>query len=493
MRRALLLGTMIVLATALWGCGRGEAETEGKTVATVKRGRVVVWVGARGKLMAESNVTVAPPRYWRLKVSKIVAKEGDKVKKGDVLLELDTQELEEQLRDLKRDIGSSEGYQASAQAQLKSERERLDAELARAREDLAKAQKALEELRKVPLPVDLRNAEIDRETAKKTAEQAEVRYRNMKKLYESVGGVSLQQLEQRELEYHSAETNLRKAELNLQLVKDGPLPEVRRDAEISVELAGLAVTQAGRTRELTLAQLDESLKKAEAQVKLNKVNQARLQKIMEECTVRVPVDGTVFYRRLWSSEGQEKLKEGMEVRPWTRLIDLPDTNRMQILVEVEEPVIGKVGPEQPARVTLDAYRDKPFTGKVTRIDARTRTKSQRQTQSDTDKREDLGIKIVEVIISLNETDPLLRTGLNGKAEIRTSHETEGLLIPLKALFTGGGRDVVYLVQGGSLVERPVKIGEHSDEDVLILEGLKEGDRVSLVPPKRSSGEKGRAS
>jgi hypothetical protein len=42
----------------------------------------------------------------------------------------------------------------------------------------------------------------------------------------------------------------------------------------------------------------------------------------------------------------------MEVRPWTRLIDLPDTNRMQILVEVEEPVIGKVGPEQPARVTL---------------------------------------------------------------------------------------------------------------------------------------------
>ena len=47
----------------------------------------------------------------------------------------------------------------------------------------------------------------------------------------------------------------------------------------------------------------------------------------------------------------------------------------------------------------------------------------------------------------------LVVGLNGKAEIRTQQETEGLLIPSGALFSAKGRDVVYRIENG-VPEKP---------------------------------------
>ncbi|HUW56036.1 MAG TPA: efflux RND transporter periplasmic adaptor subunit [Planctomycetota bacterium] len=477
----LVLTSMVVGAS---GCGSGEAAGGDETTAVVRRDRFVVWVSARGKVVAESNVTIAPPRWWGLKISKIMVKEGDDVKKGDVLIELDTENLEEWARDVSRDIRSSEGARDSAQANLRSERDRLEALVSKARQDVAKAASAFEELKRLPIPTDLRNAEIDRTTAGKNADQAKVRYESMRQLYEKGGGVSLQQLEQRELEYRSAMTEHSRTSLVYQVTKAGATQAELREAKIRFELTELELQRAERTRDLTLAQLDESLKKAEGKLRLNRENLRRVERIMEECSIRAPVTGTVFYGRLWTHEGLEKIKEGMEVRPWHRLMELPDTTRMQLKVEVEEQDIGTVALEQPVRIHLDAYQQKKFTGKVTRIEHITKRKGGRESGGGESDREDLGTKVIEVVVTFNEQDAQIRTGLNGRAEIRTQQQAEGLVIPQKAVFSVSGRDVVYLLEGDQLVETPVKVGGRSDVDALVLDGVKEGDRVSLVAPKQ---------
>ena len=94
------LALAMVLAMCPWGsgCRRGEAADPQDTTALVRRDKFVVWINARGRCLAESNVTIAPPRWWGLKISKLVAKEGDKVEAGTVLAELDHSMAEAQLQ-----------------------------------------------------------------------------------------------------------------------------------------------------------------------------------------------------------------------------------------------------------------------------------------------------------------------------------------------------------------------------------------------------------
>ena len=404
---AVLLGLLLV---AVSGCERTEAAAgPGDTVA-VTRGRLAVWVIARGKVGARSNITIGPPRHWRLKIEKLVVKEGDQVKKDAILIELDTEDLEENLRDVQRDIRSAEGSHESAEAQLRSERDRLEAEVKRVRQDLAKAEKNLEELRRLPRPTDLRNAEIDLETAGKSAEQTKVRYESMKKLYKTGRGVSLQQLEQRELEYRSAVTQRKRAGLEYELVKAGATQAQCRQAQIQVELAKLDVQMAERTCYLILKQLEQSVRKQDARVAQNMANLSRTKRVIDCCTIRAPVDGTVFYGRIGTHEGLEKIKEGMEVRPWHRLMELPDTTHMQIEIEVEEKDIGKVAVDQEARITLDAYRKRKFSGKVTRIEPVTKRKGGRQRNRQSEPREDVGTKVIDVTVTFDVIPVLTQAG-----------------------------------------------------------------------------------
>ena len=489
MTKRLVLSTAILWAAAVGaaGCSSGEASDQDGT-ALARRGTLVVWVGARGKVTAESNVVITPPRWWGLKIARLVAKEGDRVEKGDVLMALETENLDERVRDVTRDIRSSEGSLESARANLRSETDRLQAAVNRAGEDLAKAGQALGDLKGRPLPTDLRNAEIDRETKAKAAAQGKVRYETMKPLYEA-GGASLKQLEEKEMAYRSAEAEARRADLVWQVVRDGPTQAALRDAQITVEQCELQLAKAERTRDLTLAQLEESVKKAEAWLNMNRQTLVRIQRVQEACTVRAPIAGMVYYREIWTGEGQEKIKEGIEVRPWDRLMELPDSTRMQIRVEVEEPDVGKVVVDQTARIALDAYRGKPFTGRVTAIERVTQRKGGREMGRGDFNREDLGTKIVNVVVSFDGQDPLVRNGLNGRAEIRTGEEAKGILVPLAAVFTVEGKDVVYLMKGGGLAATPVTVGGRSDTDALVLSGVAEGDRVSLsAPGRKAEGE-----
>ena len=471
----------------LVGCGGDGEDPGGDGTVTVKRDRIVVWVPARGTVMAESNVTIAPPRWWRLKIAKIMVKEGETVKEGAVLMELDTENVEDDVRDRTRDIAAAEGALESARAVLRSERDRLNAQVNKFVEDYRKAKTAFEELKALPRETDLANARIDRDTTIKAAEQARNRYENMKQLYEKGGGVSLVQLEQRELEYRSADAEAKRAALVFTLVEAGPTGTERRDAELAMEIANVQLQQATVTRDLTIRQLEESVRKAEGRLEMNRGNLVRLKRIMDACVVRAPVSGTVFYGTVGTSEGREKIKEGIEVRPWDRLMELPDTSRMQIKVKVDEKDVGKVKLGQSARILLDAYRQQRFTGSVTRLEPVTQAKTEQNTSRDDKGREDLGTKIVEVVVTFNEQNSLIRTGLRGEVRIRTEDEADGLVIPKEALFTRDGRDVVSRIIDGRAVVTPVRVGARGEESVSIVSGLSEGDVVSLTAQAGEGG------
>ncbi len=91
-------------------------------------------------------------------------------------------------------------------------------------------------------------------------------------------------------------------------------------------------------------------------------------------------------------------------------------------------------------------------------------------------------------------DALLRPGLLVESEIIVEKIPNTLYIPQQAVFEKGGKTVVFARVGGRFVPRLVKLGKRTESQVVILEGLREGDAVALadmeegrVPSKKDKG------
>lgn len=82
----------------------------------------------------------------------------------------------------------------------------------------------------------------------------------------------------------------------------------------------------------------------------------------------------------------------------------------------------------------------------------------------------------------SDVDVLLRPGLLGDAEVIVEHIPDTLYVPYQAVFEEGTQTIVYVQQGNRLQPRKVQLGRRSESQVAIVEGLQEGDWVSLYRP-----------
>lgn len=133
--------------------------------------------------------------------------------------------------------------------------------------------------------------------------------------------------------------------------------------------------------------------------------------------------------------------------------------------EVDEADIAKISVGQPVDITLNAYEDKIFTGKVDEILPQTKTTSS-------------GATIVTVRVKLEQAPDQLIANLNGQASIIITQVDNALGVPQEAVINDD-QVVVQTVSG--LETRIVKTGIKSDTDIEIVEGLNEHDQVLTNP------------
>jgi len=85
---------------------------------------------------------------------------------------------------------------------------------------------------------------------------------------------------------------------------------------------------------------------------------AEQQRYLDEMTVRAPTTGTVLVRTI---------ERGEWVQPGTPLFSMVDLNQLYLKIYVPEPDIGKIVHDQPARVHVDAFPDRFFPARVSKI------------------------------------------------------------------------------------------------------------------------------
>lgn len=241
-----------------------------------------------------------------------------------------------------------------------------------------------------------------------------------------------------------------------------------------------------------------------------RANLTRALEDLAKCTFFSPLSGTIS--KLNSQLGERVV--GTAMYQGTEVMTIADLSNMEARVDIGEVDIVLIKTGQKARLEVDAFRDKKFTGVVSEI-ANTAKSFGMGTQQDATKFE------VRIRVSAKES---FRPGMSVTAEVETRYRTNVITVPTQSVTTRmpdekagkktGGKEVgsaagkadsantnmastnatnavsgrkaneppkpievVFLVRDGKSNMAPVKRGISDDSYVEILEGLEEGQEV----------------
>jgi Membrane-fusion protein len=140
---------------------------------------------------------------------------------------------------------------------------------------------------------------------------------------------------------------------------------------------------------------------------------------------------------------------------------------MVIKTYVNEIDISKVDVGQHVQIGVDAFPQNKYSGVVIQV----ANIGEQMNNSNS--------KVFEVMIQVNEYDSILRPAMTTKNSIITDEISDVLFVPLEAIH--GTDSLQYVFSNG--VRKQVIAGQSNDNEIVILEGLYEGDLVWLTQPE----------
>jgi len=152
---------------------------------------------------------------------------------------------------------------------------------------------------------------------------------------------------------------------------------------------------------------------------------------------------------------------GANVTPQTPIAMVVNQDKVRVAVDVPEKYIGKVFQGQSARIKVDAFPDRYFSGSVYRVSPVVDSRSRNT--------------VVEVLV--DNADGRLKSGMFAEARLITASRGAALSVPAGAVVNQDGGDFIFVPAAGDLAARvPVKTGIRTSEFVQIS-GVKEGADV----------------
>ena len=285
----------------------------------------------------------------------------------------------------------------------------------------------------------------------------------------------------KELEKTRAQSNLERQELltrlaatenNYEKLKLKQSGDPIYDVPTKVEEDRLAFEQARREVEALKDRIEWHQRSSEAAAQIivskktraeNKVNE--IKSGIEKFQPKADRDGVIIYKTKWNGE---RFQVGEGVWSWFSILEIPDLTTIVAETFVPEVDIGKLKAGQRTEVTIDAFPGKTYSAAVKGMGKLVRPKAW-----------DIPNKILDVQIALDQLDPqIMRPGMSVKARIETGSIQNCLAVPLKAVrtTTEGSKVKVRTNQGWR--EQIVKLGDSNGAEVVIMEGVKAGDRVA---------------
>ena len=440
-KRILFFLVAIVLVSCggyyVWGQFQRTANIDPPQPIAVKRGLFVHEILARGSVDSAKNedirCRVESAGYDGLVIVYVIP-EGTLVKKGDLLIELESSRLDENAERQRVTVIGSESNVNQAIADLKNAeltlREYLET-------TFIQQQKTIE------------NEKFAADEAMRTQEEMLSHY---ERLYDR-GHITRVQVDAALTEYEKAQNTYDIAQIKLEGLETYTKEKMVTQYEASIESCRMALAAAEQVH------------------LINKNRLAHLERQLANCKIYAPSDGqVVYFMPRWAGEDL-LIREGRKVIDKEVLLQLPDPTQMQVKGLVNEANVRFVREGQRATIRLEAFLNQTFEGVVTEV----------KTMPEPSSWQGGGAMSREYLATVKIVNPPegVRTGLTAEARIIVSEVSDVLLLPAQSVFTHSGKTYVVTFNEGVWDKIEVKTGPSNDREVVILEGLNEGDEVVL--------------
>lgn len=386
-------------------------------------------------------------------ITELPVREGNTVKKGDVLLRIDP---------------------IQTAADLSSRRAQYEAAIADARSQEFLTMNAEANLMRDQ--ASLRSSRAELEQAENNLARAQSSFRRQQQLSEE-GLISHD-------DYEAAQNDFKSARSRLEVAK-------AQVAQLESQIAAA---------KNTIEQNKVSAAASRARAKSAEADLTKSSDQLKKTTLFAPLDGVITQLKV---EKGERAQPGIMSNPEATLMTIADLSVIQAELKVDETDIVNLNIGDFAEVTVDALPDVVFQGEVSEIG-----NSPIQTSGTTQEAKDF-----KVIVTLKNPSPKLRPGMSCSGDITTDTRQNVLVMPIQALTVrdvevdkdgkyrepdltkkrkesvaraDSGKDKspkkelegVFVVNADKIVRfRPIKTGITGESEIEVLENLKEGEEI----------------
>jgi HlyD family secretion protein len=455
-------------------------------LASATRGPIETTLAAQGTLTPGQGASARVAAAVAGRVVDVRVREGERVSAGQVLAIVDNRPQQAQFHSAQAALTTSQaqarGAEMAARAAASDQanaaraaRLALDAALLDRANAIETAQNALQsaetDLRKTKAgarPQEIAQADQAVNQAKVTRDRAASELDRTKKLLE-IGIAAKRQLEDAQSAFDVAESALESARQQASLVRAGARPEDLRAAELRVEGAQKALSQARKTGDAKVAQAQAALRQAEQsvlQVDVKRQDAAAMRETAHQkqadlaaaqatanyAEVRAPLSGLVTRRAL---------NPGDMADTTNPIVEIADSRSLNLLANLpaEEGLQVRMG--MPVRVTSTDAQGKTFAGRVLSIG-----------------QVDPQTNLLTLRIAVFNAGGILRIGSFATAEIVLRTDPHAVLVPKVAVISHEGKSVVFVVgTDGTAHQKEVTVEAEQGDQVAIAQGVAAGDRV----------------
>jgi len=382
---AVAVVALVIVAVA---ATRGGTKIDPTKLAKVEKGDLAKSVVATGKVTPITKVEIKSKASGIVK--KLYVDAGDNVKQGQVLAELDRDEIEAQVNSARAQLLSNEANEKAAEA-------------------------------------DMKRAEVDAQ------------------------GVDIPTLRRA---YERAQDMAKSGVVSASALDDAQRAYILAQNKQDVAKAQLVVNKA------KVAQAQADVQKSNATLK-------QLEEQLSYTTITSPIDGVVLSRDVEMGDAVSSILVLGSAA--TLVMTIGDTSEVYVKGKVDESDIGKVYLGQPARIRVETFKDKTFTGHVTKISPMGAEKD--------------NVTTFEVRVSINNPGGELKAEMTANAEIILDEHKNVLMIPEGAILYDKDKKASTEIPDPKAKDGKKKvalnIGISNGAKTEVVSGLKEGDQVVL--------------
>jgi HlyD family secretion protein len=449
-----------------------------RAIATVASFDVVTTAG--GELEARNKIEVRSPLDNPANIVQIV-NEGINVKKGDLLLQLNVEEIENRLKEEELRLIPAEAELVAAQSAYDIQINENASKIRQAELKVTLAELALRQWVDGDVAKKRQELELGMNKAELELERLAQRYLRSQQLFDE-GFVSRDERDRDEVAYIEAISGFNTARLasevyeKFEFVKD----EKTKQSDLGEAIAELERVSLNNVAELKNKGSQLEQQRTQVGVLSNRIDELKVD--FAAARVIAPADGLVVYatsldRGGWRGGNEGPLQIGQQVFPNQLLMILPDTSEMVAAVRVNEALAGRVRQGQQVSVRVDAAGGAVFDGTVESIGVMAETGGWR----------DPNLREYTVRIGLQPIEGVsLKPAMRCEGRITLDVVKDAISIPVQGVFNEGPVQFVYTQEGGRWVKTPVRVGRRSDTQAEIRAGLAAGTIILLRDP--SSGE-----